>query len=544
MRAKMMLCLQFGLIRYCRASAQTAKAADGMSTDVLIGSTNHKLYGLLVVGSDTGKGGKHTGKKKNSEFDIRSRLGNVLIFFIDEYSLIPASMLALIHQQMVYASPNDVTNVILADRCFIFFGDLCQLTLGRALYTPNSYEIGIDIMKETIATERDLEGSDMCNIFKGSSNNGTQGREIWLTFKVHQLTEVNRFLDTAGGRDLARIVQNLRVGILTEDDADLLNDRYINSPKDNGIDMRCPLWQQSLLINPRNALLTAAASMSQVAAGLSQNKTVYVWRTMEVYKGSTTVLSKHDYVAAGNIDFRKARSFRTEVYYKGINYSFCDNKCASLGWINQGNCEGVGIEFHPDEPEHLEGAGEVIYLNRQPRNILVKPLSATRKAMEKDFGDGQGVLKVGKEKRTFRAERPNGQCFTVTRHGFVELWPSQVKTDYNVQCTTQEFPKKILADLVKPPTGNMGSESLLVTLSRGQDLVQLGLCRPLYRTAEEKVLYMEKITKVIELSKDKREELKRMQHASGELQKCRQDILDAANLLGCTRENSYKCQKV
>ena len=55
---------------------------------------------------------------------------------------------------------------------------------------------------------------------------------------------------------------------------------------------------------------------------------------------------------------------------------------------------------------------------------------------------------------------------------------------------------------------------------------------------------MEKITKVIELSKDKREELKRMQHASGELEKSRQDILEAAKLLGCTRENSYKCQKV
>lgn len=543
MKAMMMLCLQRGLIQFCHASAQTAKAAGEMSSDVKIACTNHALFGLTCRPNGDSS---VTCKKVDSQDFISKSLSASLIFFIDECSLIPADMFAMMHQQMGYASSSTSFNGLFGGRCVILFGDQCQLTLGRPLYKSNpsesdSYEKLVEEENERIAEKQNGANGGMASQLQGGRmNNSIQGRLLWLQFEVHQLTEVNRFLDSRGGKILARIVQNLRVGILTDKDADVLNSRYIGEEK-NEIAMSDTLWQQALMINPRNAMLTEAATMLQMASGLAQNKTVYVWRTAEFYKGTSNLLGSQDYVAAGKVNFRKANSFRTEIYFEGIEYSFCENKCTSLGWTKQAGCIGVDLKLSPDETSVVGNRSKVIYLSRQPRGIVVKPLAATKVAREKDFGHGKGHLLIKRDTSTFVVPRVNGSEFSVTRIGFVNLWPSQVKTDYNVQCTTQLYPKKLLVDLVKPATGNLGSESMLVTLSRGQDICQIGLVRPMYKNKLEKKFYLQSIRKTIQLNKEKAAELQRMRQESDKLELHNEKVMKIAKEIGCARrKNTYK----
>ena len=105
----------------------------------------------------------------------------------------------------------------------------------------------------------------------------------------------------------------------------------------------------------------------------------------------------------------------------------------------------------------------------------------------------------------------------------------------------------MLVDLVKPSVGSIGSESLLVTLSRAQDLNQIGLMRPLYHEDREyeKKAYVNDMRKVIKLSPEKLKELQRYEEAGARLRNDNKDLLQMAQDIGhANLPNTYTCMNL
>lgn len=57
-----------------------------------------------------------------------------------------------------------------------------------------------------------------------------------------QLNEVNRFAASPGGKQLAHIIMDLRVGVITDETFDLLNNSFFGDSS-NHIDMSDASWQ-------------------------------------------------------------------------------------------------------------------------------------------------------------------------------------------------------------------------------------------------------------------------------------------------------------
>jgi hypothetical protein len=82
---------------------------------------------------------------------------------------------------------------------------------------------------------------------------------------------------------------------------------------------------------------------------------------------------------------------------------------------------------------------------------------------------------------------------------------------------------------------------MLVTLSRAQDICQIGLMRPMYRNKRQKKFYLQNIRRIIQLNKEKCAELDRMRVASAELESRNKTVMKIAKEIGCsTRKNTYK----
>ena len=530
--AMLFFIFHLGLICVCRGSAQTAKAAANISIFNIKFVTNHKLYALRCQNKRNNSGSYST-KKKNSKDYMKATHGNAIYYFLDEYSLVPQSQFGLMLEQMEYVRNSNPYNEEFAGRSMISSGDLNQLKLGTPMYSTIDGEENFmdnnsitydENTKNTTKKELPIDRSKILKI---------RAKSFWMTFKVYQLKEVSRFKDSPGGRKIARIIGHLRMGILTEEDIEDLNNRYVDDPI-NSIDLNSPIWQDLIMINPRNDLLTVAAPMLAIAAGLSRNKTVYVWKTLEVYTGTSIHLTGKDYILAGNVNFRKANSFRTEVYFDGIEYLFNSTEASTLGWINQGQCSGVKIEFNKNEPPMITKSTpkSVIHLHYQPEAIHVVPESKSISETKE--------LKIMRDETHFKVFTGKEASFSVTRIGFIHLWYSQVRTDFNVQCTTIKDPQKVLMDLVQPVTGTIKNESLLVTLSRVQDIEQIGILRQLYKKSSKgsKETYLKNINKIIKLSKEKIIELKRIEQESKKLESNYPTLFNISNKVGHDKKNN------
>jgi len=515
LKCMQMYLFQKNMIGLAKASAQTAKAALNMSTPVLLAETNHSLFALGLHESDNGK--MHTTRMKNSLKYLKAKLYGILILFLDESSMISTEMFGMMNMQLQLLATGDAC--LMGGRIIIMFGDQAQLAMGRPLY--KSFRTGKKKEKLSLKKVHDFYKE------KQKLNYAIIGRQVWLHFKRYQFYNVKRYLPTKSGEMLAEIVMAWRYGKVFDKHIDWLQSRWIGST-DSNIDWNDKSWRRASLFHPRNQILDQSAPILDIIRGLSEGRVVFIWQAIDLYADCPEIpLSPLDYKLLQKLDFKQTGCMKTFVFSEGCVLIFNENKYKWLKWIHQNECTGVSLKLHPSEPP-LDKNQKVHLLKLHPTEFVVH-VENSKDAY--DFGFGPGNIKLMIDHKKIKLMRDN-RVINIVRHGFIDLYPACVKSDFGCQCITIYSPEKYLTDLTIPATGALVDGSFIVIISRGQEFSGMGLLAPLFVNLSERITYMKNLKKHIELSEDKRSEMLRFEEESKWLIEENKNLWREANRLG------------
>ena len=191
-------------------------APTGVAAVNVDGSTIHSTLGILTDYSSGKCVSKLSDKRRSS---LREKLSEVKVIIIDEISMVSNKLLMYIHQRLseIFGTTN---NALFAGISIITCGDFYQLP---------------PIQQKPVYAEFN---DPMLNI-----------DHCWRYFKIAELTEVMR---QRGDQTLIALLNNIRQGILTDEDRQILESRFIAPENPNYPFEAVHIFAENSLVNSHN----------------------------------------------------------------------------------------------------------------------------------------------------------------------------------------------------------------------------------------------------------------------------------------------------
>ena len=193
-------------------------APTGVAAVHVDGSTIHSALGIVPDGK---KRKQVSGMGDKERSTLRQRFSELKVIIIDEISMVSNNLLLYIHQRLTDILDHKNGNPF-ADVSIITCGDFYQLPPIRALpvyakFTGDQAILNMD--------------------------------HIWRTFKIGELTEVMR---QRGDKVFIDLLNNVRVGIVTEENTKTLLSRFISKNDPNYPSEAIHIWSENSLVNEHN----------------------------------------------------------------------------------------------------------------------------------------------------------------------------------------------------------------------------------------------------------------------------------------------------
>ena len=191
-------------------------APTGVAAVHVDGSTIHSALGIISDRSNAKVVSKLNDKKRSS---LRQRFSELKVIIIDEISMVSNKLLLHIHQRL----------------CEIFGCTTDNPFAGISIITCGDfYQLPPIQQKPVYANFND----SMLNIL-----------HCWRNFKIAELTEVMR---QRGDQVFIDLLNNIRIGVLTEQDQETLMSRFIEKTDPNYPTEAIHIWAENALVNEHN----------------------------------------------------------------------------------------------------------------------------------------------------------------------------------------------------------------------------------------------------------------------------------------------------
>ena len=437
------------------------------------------------------------------------RIGDKEYVFLDEYSFVSYRHLYDIAQQIaVGIGHRAVPGLPFSGMNIIFFGDNEQLS------KPGDKPMYYGAMAESSLDPADWQSWFASELMAHNKNTAYDpmpviiGRGLWTSVNTVRTLVVQKRSDAV----LLQRCQALREEELPDAWFDGINDKAIGSSC--GPDLSSPKWADPLFIVMRHALrIPLDFSEAHVQASLNK-KRLLVWRTED--RTMRRPLPAPLQLAVDSIVIGKVP--RHQYYYEGMSVAFLDNKYFDAGNATNNVGYAFSITLHHDEPpddfsmpfRRLQYMPVVVLLyvpnakieqlsSDLPKKVI--PLFPQRTSKQIRLGDNRFRMQDG----------TNVSTITVSRLGFHWL---------GVHAVTQYFSQGVnlkgrscIVDLRVPPGGGATDDfaaSVLVMMSRHAKDEDWALLSPLWSTALERKVVINKMRELLRRDADLKAELVRL----------------------------------
>lgn len=550
-------------------TAYAARAARLLYTGTTLNGTVHSQYGIPVHrgrgggsdydeersgGDDRDDDGARVGEGKRRS--LAEQLRGVSVMFIDECYMLPAAMLVQAHNRTLqaHAVPEPGTAVPFGRNVWLSMlsGDAAQLL------APVGYNLPYGAASEAAGGAGPARGRDVPPVV-------ARARALLEQYKVIELTQQMRALNTADGRHLYDLSQRIRNGGVTDADISDLSARAVTPQELAGMQPPLPLY-----VTPRNVVKDALNWTLLRQFAYTSGRPLYRWfvplgvraageqRWCDVTPKYANGVDPFEYDGEGGGEgdddddeeqgIRDAQEevskHHSRLYAAGMRArvkgaadipeygAWCANMslvlrknlAVNFGLTNNTRLLGVDLIEDPESVQTIvarpvvPGSAAVIeerWLSRPPLCMVVRiaPDASAPPAATPSFRVGpfeEGCVPIMPKQATYRVKEA-GVLLEYRRTG-IPLQLGFAFTDYFMQGTTAH--SSVIFDMQRPPSGRISAANMYVMLTRVRSWSDVHLLRPLWRNTGERAAEIRRWRNALRLSPDVLAEIKRLEAAA------------------------------